>query len=1023
MVLAFAVSVHAAHAEEARREPQFPLKTSRAIYTDKAIRQARDNIARYASAKELADKTIAAADAWLEWDNAALRALIPTADVPRAFNVGTAGCPTCGKKIYEKGGTYPWKLDLKKPFKVTCPVCGGAFPDNDFRAYYDSGFKDKQSLEGRYSDDGWGWLGPDGDAAAGPGQRYWFVAYANHWTLHSHIVPALTNLRLAYLLSGDVRYAHKAVAILDRIAEVYPGMDYHDQSRYGQLTDARGGRYPGKLVNCIWACGNLTSMARAYDAVWETIGGAAELQAALGKTGEAIRANIEANLLEEGIDGVLAREIRGNFGMHQRALVYAALARQHGKTEEWVGSVLDRSGGSAIQSGLNYALYNLVYRDGLPYETSPGYNSGWVRAISTIAEALKGTQWDVYTLPKARSLYDGILDMVTVRQFTPAVGDSSNVYGGSVASASVFQPAYQAYGDARYLARLAKLDAVGDGSFPTYESLFDPPIEAEAAQPGPPPSRLLDGYGMGILNNAQDTVSASLYYGFKGGHGHFDRLNFEIFAHGRPMMPDTGYPDFMNGYVPGIYTWSKNTIAHNTVTVDAQRQLGNRAGTVHLFADGDFARVIDVEAPETYPQCGAYRRCLVMVDVDDDRAYFVDFFTVAGGSQHDYSLHGPPGSCTVMGGEWNRQEKGTLAGENVELAEIYDDPARGAEGFDGTYYGYTGSGFQHLFNVQRHVAGAWCVHYAHEKDPEALLRLRILPEPGTDIILADAQVSPVKHKQLLKYVIARRQGDELESRYLGLCEPFRGGPLIDQAQRLDLNEGQTTAAVVRRTDGQTDVILYNPGGAEVKLDEFGAVTRAKLLVATVDVDGRPVRACGADAEVLSWQGTDLSGAPAPAGTVVSVRPHAREVDVRLDDPDVPIEMSSLLGRVAHFENDTRRTAHPIEAARLASGVLTLTTRDHLLVGRLRVTAVDPQALRTGTGFVFAPVYDGTYVADAACTAAYPITGVRSSAVQLADPLPEGHAFEADADAWIVSVGPGDRLAMPRLLQWRRGAAE
>ena len=38
------------------------------------------------------------------------------------------------------------------------------------------------------------------------------------------------------------------------------------------------------------------------------------------------------------------------------------------------------------------------------------------------------------------------------------------------------------------------------------------------------------------------------------------------------MTPDLGYPDGANEFLPGIFTWSKTTIAHNTVTVDAKRQ-------------------------------------------------------------------------------------------------------------------------------------------------------------------------------------------------------------------------------------------------------------------------------------------------------------------------------------------------------------------------------------------------------------------------------------------------------------------
>src|SRR5439155_18067715 len=129
---------------------------------------------------------------------------------------------------------------------------------------------------------------------------------------------------------------------------------------------------------------------------------------------------------------------------------------------------------------------------------------------------------------------------------------------------------------------------------------FDRAIDTPATQPATAPttgsapcSRLLDGYGQAILNNPNDTVACSVYYGLKHGHGHFDRLNFELFANGKPMMPDLGYPDAMNEFVPGIYTWSKNTISHNTVVIDEQRQPQNAHGTVRLFADSPAVRVID----------------------------------------------------------------------------------------------------------------------------------------------------------------------------------------------------------------------------------------------------------------------------------------------------------------------------------------------------------------------------------------------------------------------------------------------
>ncbi len=362
----------------------YPLKDKRMLLTDEEIATARKNIEDFATAKSIATQIIAQADQWLEWSDADLRGLVPTADVPRAFNVGTVGCPKCGKEIYAKGGTYPWIIDLKKPFTVTCPVDGSTYPSNDYAAYYASGLEDKSLLTGDYADDGRGWVEPSGE-------KQWFVAYANHWTLYKHIIPATLQLSRAYILTGNKAYAHKAIVLLDRFAEVYPNMDYHPQSRYGELQAKNGSRYEGKFVNWIWATGSLSTLSESYDYVWEAIND----ESVSGKSSQQVRANIEANLLEEGIRGYFNGKVRGNFGMHQKALVYAGLARQYGEQDKWFDGLLNDAGSDYRMTGLNYALYNLVYRDGTPYETSPGYNFSWVVNLTTVAEALDRAGYDV----------------------------------------------------------------------------------------------------------------------------------------------------------------------------------------------------------------------------------------------------------------------------------------------------------------------------------------------------------------------------------------------------------------------------------------------------------------------------------------------------------------------------------------------------------------------------------------------------------------------------------------------------
>lgn len=87
----------------------------------------------------------------------------------------------------------------------------------------------------------------------------------------------------------------------------------------------------------------------------------------------------------------------------------------------------------------------------------------------------------------------------------------------------------------------------------------------------------------------------------------------------------------------------------------------------------------------------------------------------------------------------------------VYPAMDYDDAKLAADGKKKGYSSYSGSGFQHLFNVQKlqNTDNVAAMQWTHEKDAKARLRLRILPQPGQEVMLADARVSPVKFPQII----------------------------------------------------------------------------------------------------------------------------------------------------------------------------------------------------------------------------------------------------------------------------------
>lgn len=990
------------------RVPAFALKTERTLRSNAEIARARANAARYPGARRQTDAILQRAAPWLEWDDGDLMALLTPARIPRAFNESAEGCPQCGRRIFEVGGTYPWIVDLKQPFRLKCPVDGSVYPSNDFNAWYRSGFTEQKGWDTDFVDDGWGWVSPSGE-------RHWFVAHWNHEMWYRHLIPGLSALGQAYLLTGDARYAHKAAVILTRMAEVYPAMDHEKQSRYGAMMAARGIRYPGKIVNAIWESGVATIFANAYDAVWETLDADTALHALTGRDGPALRAFIEANLLEEAVDAYHQRKIAGNFGMAQTALITLGVARQHPDLPRFMDEVMRAADVPMMRLGLRYAFYNLIDRNGIPPESGPGYNALWVSKIADLAPLFQKAGVDLFAHPKAKRLWDGTLDIVNAGAFTPSLGDSGSVTGDpAFTQVAVFEPAARAYRNNRFRGALAEGRARGAELFSRLDSLFQPPPNVGAPLP-PQRSRLLDGTGLAILNNPADTISLTLTYGLKAGHGHYDRLSFEMFGAGQPLMPDLGYPDAMNDFVSGIYTWSKNTVSHNTVVVDARRQSGNVMGRVNLFADAPFARAVDVAAEGTYPQTSAYRRTMVMVDADAERSYFVDVFAVRGGKDHLYSLHGPPGPFAALGGRWTPQSRGTLAGEAVEEGAIYDNPAMAAPGYAGGFNSYAGSGFQHLTNVRVHEDGGWVGQWAHAKDPGARLRIRVMDQPGQKVMLAEARVSPVQHPERLTYVLARREGDAADGRFVSVLEPYRETPFIEDAQLLPLDSGEGVAVAVRRKSA-TDIIIVGEAGSTKTLAAHGLSTDARVAVVTLDGAKGPTRVFFAGSARLRVAGRAFHAPPAAVGVVSAVDPKAGVVRVRLDAPLSARAAKEMEGRVVHFRHRPRQVAHPVASARLDGDNLVLTVADDLLIGCIPVADFAPDRLRTKTPMPFAPTYAGAWVADAGLTTYRRIKGVSDGEISLAQPMPMDRIRAGD-DAWVVSVGPGDRLDVPQLFAW------
>ncbi|MGH7956601.1 MAG: hypothetical protein ACREH8_06285, partial [Opitutaceae bacterium] len=258
-------------------------------YTAERLANARANVAKYDWARKLADAAAAKAGPWLERSDDDVWSMVPGQDLPRCTDVTfdtktkgprRLGCLVCGDKI-DAHGRFPYEPDIEKmPWKLTCPSCGAVFPTNDFGRYHASGIDKhglffpsradrtllynaahpdpKDPLHAFGVDDGFGYIDAGGHA-------HRFIGYYV-WKYWEYLCDGLSALADAYVYTGDKRYAHKAAILLDRIADVYPAMDWRPYADRGWF-HADGNSGIGKISGRIWESITAARFCDDYDKI------------------------------------------------------------------------------------------------------------------------------------------------------------------------------------------------------------------------------------------------------------------------------------------------------------------------------------------------------------------------------------------------------------------------------------------------------------------------------------------------------------------------------------------------------------------------------------------------------------------------------------------------------------------------------------------------------------------------------------------------------------------------------------
>ena len=932
------------------------------------------NVEKYDWAKAEQEKEIGICKHLLEMSDDALWKMVTSQELPRGIHTNVAaGCPSCGKGITPYGN-YPWQVG--GDWKLKCPNCAAIFPKNDFWAFYETALDEhgffrrelgdqsllfnaehpdpKDPLHKVYVDDGYGMTDEQGN-------KHFFIGYFNNFIQWTRVSGNLIHLAQAYTLTSDPRYAHKAGVLLDRIADVYPDMDFVPFHKLG-FAHSHGGRGTGRIQGCLWENDNVWRFSRAYDKIFDALVKDEELVAFSSakskecKLGDksstaAIIKHIEDHMLLEMLGSYKDGRIDGNIARIRNPAAGAIALDKPGVTEEWLDYMFAPGfPGPHYSKGnpIPFLLVEGVDRGGMGSMCS-GYGLMQTGVLMDLAEVLAA--YPEYTkhniledYPKLKQTFFIEPRLRCLDDAIPNLGDGGSTgRWGHRFNQFTFLRGYKLYQDPR-MGALAWRYSGGDAAslrLP-YAAIYEADPEAlvkELAGAAKAEGFKLKcehtgRYGQVVLQteSPEEGRALWLHHGFGKSHSHHDCLTIGLYAKNIEMLPELGYPEYTGGW-PKRGAWTSNTISHNTLQVNDTRSGYSPGGKMTLFAVQPPVRVVDVSSLTAYAGMETYRRTAALVDVSDTDSYVLDVFRARGGKDHRLSYNGPAETATVEGISLVKQPTGTFVGPDVEFATLDGEQAAF----------YKASGFTYLYDVARSggpVAARFTVDWKGEdlrgrieEGKEPHLRLHSLSESDE---VATAAGEPPQNKsgnpKQLAYLIQSRLGEDVESQFVTVLEPYDTTPFIKQVRKLQVEHSadpnSVAAVAVELVDGTTDILISCEDRVAVKVEggiefdgQFGMIRLVNGEVKLMRMSNATLLKMGEvalKAEVAAYEGTvtaiDVSDA---MNNTVSL------------DPPLP-EDETLIGTVIHFLNDLPLdTSYDIKAVtgeKMSTGDITIIRR-------------------------------------------------------------------------------------------------
>lgn len=164
-----------------------------------------------------------------------------------------------------------------------------------------------------------------------------------------------------------------------------------------------------------------------------------------------------------------------------------------------------------------------------------------------------------------------------------------------------------------------------------------------------------DEGGVSILRNGTGKKLTTLIYKYTGhglSHGHYDKLNYNLYDKGNEILSDYGAVRFIGveqkyggRYLPETKSYAAQTIAHNTLVADetshftAKEAIAENFHSDKLYSStsNKAVQVVIAKDDNAYKGIGL-KRAVYMIQLPDGKKLLADIFSAASAANHQYDL-------------------------------------------------------------------------------------------------------------------------------------------------------------------------------------------------------------------------------------------------------------------------------------------------------------------------------------------------------------------------------------------------